>query len=67
MKKYFIGTIFWAFTFFLHAQETITIGKIMYQSQAFTSKDKKIFEARQGRVTCLAVEQSTELLQKPKT
>ena len=45
MRKYFIAIILLIFTFLLHAQDTIVIHKTMYQSQAFTTKDKKIFDA----------------------
>lgn len=39
--------ILWVFASFLHAQETITIGKTMYQNQVFTTKDKHIFDTDQ--------------------
>jgi len=45
MKKYFIVMILWSVAMVLYAQDTVTIGKIMYQNQAFTAKDKQIFDA----------------------
>ncbi len=43
-----IGITLCAFTL-LNAQETISIGKTMYQKQAFSTKDKQVFDAdREG-------------------
>ena len=46
MTKYnYIGIILWMMAQMLYAQNTVTIGKVMYQNQAFTTKDKQIFDA----------------------
>jgi len=46
MKIRFIAVVaLWLLTQILYAQNTITIGKTMYQNQAFTTKDKQIFDA----------------------
>jgi len=46
MNKYkYIGIILWVMTQILYAQNSITIGTTMYQNQAFTAKDKQIFDA----------------------
>ena len=44
-KRYLIGIMLFLLAVTLSAKETITIGKTMYQNQAFTSKDKQIFDA----------------------
>jgi hypothetical protein len=46
MTKYkYIGIIIWTMAQILYAQNTVTIGETMYQNQAFTAKDKQIFDA----------------------
>ena len=44
-KSYNIGFFFLLFTQLLIAQNSITIGNIIYQKQAFSPKDKEIFDS----------------------
>jgi len=46
MTKYnYIGIILLMMAQILYAQNTVTIGKVMYQNQSFSVKDKQIFDA----------------------
>ncbi|OQX76315.1 MAG: hypothetical protein B6D54_04200 [Epsilonproteobacteria bacterium 4484_65] len=43
-RRYLLGVALWITVQILYAQGTVTIGKTMYQNQAFTAKDKHIFD-----------------------
>jgi len=44
-RSYIFGIVLWLLTQVLYAQSTIIIGKTMYQNQAYTVKDKQIFDS----------------------
>ncbi len=44
-RSYILGVILWITAQIVYAQSTVTIGKTMYQNQAFTVKDKQIFDS----------------------